>query len=76
MHKREVCDNSIYAREVYFIYTNSGQQLTQELRTIRRFVLGAQSVAELRTFALPGSLRAPRKPWLSEALRKRHELLE
>ena len=29
-----VCDNAIYAREAFFIYINSGQHLTQELRTI------------------------------------------
>ena len=30
-----MCDNSIYAREAFFIYINSGQHLTRELRTIR-----------------------------------------
>src|SRR5262245_44822772 len=35
-----VCDNSIYAREAFFIYINSAQYLTRELRTIRLTVLG------------------------------------
>jgi hypothetical protein len=37
-----VCDNSIYAREAFFIYINSEQHLTRELRAIRRTDIGHQ----------------------------------
>jgi hypothetical protein len=37
-----VCHNSIYAREAFFIYTNSGQHLTRELRAIRGRDIGLE----------------------------------
>src|SRR6516225_7706565 len=53
---RWVCVNSIYAREAFFIYINSAQYLTRELRTIRRFVLCALAAASYSPIA-PRSYR-------------------
>jgi hypothetical protein len=37
-----VVTNTIYSSEALLIYTNSGQQVTRELRAIRRFVMCAR----------------------------------
>ena len=39
-----VSDNSIYAREAFLIYINSGQYVTQELRAIRRTYVGQEPI--------------------------------